>query len=203
MVPHDIPSEEKILVCSISRKNYGYSLLGFERCELRELPAWGQQWTLSAMLKHLESWKFAFIRLVSQKKMSGMLLRHDNARPHTSVCVPGRLSQNLDEQCSNILPMFWHHTIKFLLVWAFERQRARTQSCEWQGTVECCEPEGAKEGEQLLPGRDSCCCWKVKEECWQRWWLHCAQINAVKLWNFHMSNLEIAWNKIQEAILSD
>jgi len=32
---------------------------------------------------------------------------------------------------------FWPHTIRFLSVWPFERQPARTPLCRWQGSTEC------------------------------------------------------------------
>jgi len=64
---------------------------------------------------------------------------------HAQVCAPQRPSENLFEQCCCIFPMCWPHTIRFSLVWSFERQPARTLLCEWRGTMECCAPVGAKE----------------------------------------------------------
>ena len=180
--PHYISEEERIWVCAVQKKIPGYRLLKWERF-LNFLPMGATMklyWNTSnsqCLPLSSSSYKQNF-RSVAPPWQHLAQHKCSHQWDHHRIWMDTVAIPTLES---------WTWTNRFSPVWSFKKTACgnmRTHWHAWQGTAELHAPVAAEEGEQLLPGRNTCFSSNVEEDCWQGWRLY---------WNF--THLIVAWNR--------
>jgi hypothetical protein len=116
----------------------------------------GEQWTLTAVMKHYKVWMLTFMKFIPQEKWQCC---YSMTMPgHSQVCTPLRPSQNVDVQCCctyRTVLTSHHHIFTCFALWKTACQDTITR---WQGTAVHHSPDAAEEGQQLVLGVNICSC---------------------------------------------
>ena len=101
-----------------------------------------------------------FCQVSPVREMSEMFWQHQA----THKCVHQGSHKFWMNRISTSTLLFWHHMFLFLTVWSFERQPS---VMPWGQCRFLCACGSVEEGEQLLPGGNTCLCYRLEEGCWQ------------------------------------
>ena len=143
------------------------SLSGWSNIFVSLLP---REWTAisNCYIETLESLNDCFCQVHPMRKMSEVLLLHDNARLHTGLCTTEAIT-NLNGQCAAFTLQFSPCTIRISTAWSFEKKKKNpvTPLHHWQATAGHRMSVAKEEGEKLLLDGNTYPRSRLEKCCWQ------------------------------------